>query len=55
MPMAWVPTRSCAERSRNLQFGANLSASSLLTDGDLAQLRVTPTTASATTSSRSTC
>ncbi len=25
------------ERSRNLQFGANLSASSLLTDGDLAQ------------------
>lgn len=29
------------ERSRNLQFGANLSASSLLTDGDLAQLRVT--------------
>ncbi|WP_313442862.1 TonB-dependent receptor [Stenotrophomonas sp.] len=29
------------ERSRNLQFGANLSADSLLVDGDLAQLRVT--------------
>ena len=29
------------ERSRNLQFGANLSASSLLVDGDLAQLRLT--------------
>lgn len=29
------------ERSRNLQFGANLSTDSLLRDGDLAQLRVT--------------
>jgi len=29
------------ERSRNLQFGANLSTDSLLVDGDLAQLRVT--------------
>ncbi len=29
------------ERSRNLQFGANLSSDSLLVDGDLAQLRVT--------------
>ena len=29
------------ERSRNLQFGANLSTDSLLVDGDLAQLRIT--------------
>ena len=29
------------ERSRNLQFGANLSTGSLLVEGDLAQLRVT--------------
>ncbi|MCO7462869.1 TonB-dependent receptor [Stenotrophomonas maltophilia] len=29
------------ERSRNLQFGANLSTDSLLVEGDLAQLRIT--------------
>ncbi len=44
------------ERSRNLQFGANLSASSLLVDGDWRSCgSPASTTASATTSSRSTC